>query len=301
MKTTSLLALLFLLFVSAQTKAQITLQAEHFGASRYGDENNNNLGDSKGSAAVYQANIKIPISMKVNKDSLAVVWGVALSGAYAILSNKNFTQDMVLSDIVNAQFSLFNMRPLNKKWNMLLFAGAGIYTDQTQISKMGARSVLGNAGAVFIRKINSKLDLGGGLAFNNTFGYPMLFPALYLNYNAPGRYVFNVSLMSGFQASAGYEIHKSFVLSVIADMNGQMALVEKGGKDVIFTHQYIVAGLRPEIRIGKKITFPVTLGISAVRPAYFTDRNLKSFFSNTNQYQFKSSFYAGAQINYKFY
>ncbi|MEO6176855.1 MAG: DUF6268 family outer membrane beta-barrel protein [Flavobacterium circumlabens] len=301
MKTTSLFTLLVLLLASAPTKAQITLQAEHFGTSRYGDENNNEFGNSKGSAAVYQANVKIPISMTINKDSLAVVWGVALSGSYAVLTNKNFTQNMVPSEIVNAQFSLFNMRPLNKKWNMLLFAGAGIYTDQTQISKMGVRSVLGNAGAVFIKKMNSKLDLGAGLAFNNAFGYPMLFPALYLNYDAPGRYIFKVSLMSGFQASAGYEINKSFILSLIADMNGQMALVEKEGKDVIFTHQYIVTGLRPEIRIGKKITLPITLGISAVRPAYFTDRTLKSLFSSTNQYQFQSSFYAAAQINYKFY
>jgi hypothetical protein len=297
---TGLITLLLLLLAATQVKAQINVQAEYFGESHYADENNNKLGESKGSAAVYQVNAKIPISMKINKDSLAVVWGVALSGSYTSLNNKNFTQDMLLSDIVNAQFSLFNIIPLNKKWNMLTFAGAGIYTDQTKISRMGARNVLGNAGAIFIKKINSKLDLGGGVAFNNAFGYPMIFPALYINYNSPGKYTFNVSLVSGFQLSAGYEISKYMTLSLIGEMNGQLALLEKDGKDVIFTHQYVVTGLRPEFKISKNITLPVTLGISAMRPAYFTERSLKNIFNNNNNYQFQLSPYASAQINYKF-
>ncbi|RZJ49695.1 MAG: histidine kinase [Flavobacterium sp.] len=300
MKTSALLTLLLLLLATTQSKAQITIQSEFFGESRYTDENNNDIGDSKGSAAVYQVSAKIPLSMKMTKDSLAVVWGVAVSGSYTSLNNKNFASEMVLSDIVNAQFSLFNIHPLNKKWNMLTFAGAGIYTDQTKISKMGARSILGNAGAIFIKKINSKLDLGGGIAFNNAFGYPMLFPALYVNYNSPGKFIFNVSLMSGFQFSAGYEMNNYLTLSLIAEMNGQLALLEKEGKDVIFTHQYIVTGLRPEFKIGKNITIPVTLGISAVRPAYFTDRSLKNIFNSKDQYQFQFAPYAAAQINYKF-
>ncbi|PWB26425.1 DUF6268 family outer membrane beta-barrel protein [Flavobacterium sp. HTF] len=296
---TGLLTLLLLLAVT-QTKAQINVQAEYFGESHYTDENNNKLGESKGSAAVYQVNAKIPISMKINKDSLAVVWGIAVSGSYTSLNNKDFTQDRVLSDIVNAQFSLFNIAPLNKKWSMLTFAGAGIYTDQTKISKMGARSVLGNAGTIFIKKINSKLDLGGGIAFNNAFGYPMLFPAIYVSYNSPGKYNFNVSLLSGFQLSAGYEISKNMTLSLIGEVNGQLALTKKEGKDVIFTHQYIVTGLRPEFKITKNISLPVTLGISAARPAYFTERSLKNIFNNNNNYQFQLSPYASAQVNYKF-
>jgi len=69
---------------------------------------------------------------------------------------------------------------------------------------------------------------------------------------------------------------------------------------VIFTHQYVVTGLRPEFKISKNITLPVTLGISAMRPAYFTERSLKNIFNNNNNYQFQLSPYASAQINYKF-
>lgn len=300
MRTSFLLTLLAVLLGITQAKAQISVQTEYIGQSRYGDEEKNNIANGKGSATVYQANANIPIYVKMNKDSLPVVWGVSVSGAYASLDNKDFTQDIVLSDIVNASFSLYNMRPISQKWKLLTFAGAGIFTDQTKISKMGARSVLGNAGVIFIKKINSKLDLGGGLAFNNTFGYPMLFPALYLSYNSPGRYIFSVSLLSGLEASAGYQITDYFTLSLIGHMNGQMALVEKGGKDVIFTHQYLVAGLRPQFKINKHITIPVTLGISGARPAYFTDRTLKGFFSDKAKYQFQSAPYASVQINYNF-
>ncbi|MFH7011531.1 DUF6268 family outer membrane beta-barrel protein [Flavobacterium sp. FlaQc-52] len=300
MRTSSLLTLLVLLMGITQAKAQISIQTEYIGESRYGDEENNNIGNGKGSAIVYQATANIPISMKTNKDNLPVVWGVSLAGAYASLDNKNFTEELVVSDIVNASFSLYNMRPISKKWSLLTAVGAGVFTDQTQISKMGARNILGNAGVIFIKKINTKLDLGGGLAFNNSFGFPMVFPALYLSYNSPGRYVFNVSLLDGVRASAGYQLTDYFTLSIVGLMNGQMALTQRAGKEVIFTHQYMVGGLRPEFKINKHITIPITVGISGARPAYYAEKSLKSMFSTKDKFQFKSAPYAAVQVNYNF-
>jgi uncharacterized protein DUF6268 len=84
-------------------------------------------------------------------------------------------------------------------------------------------------------------------------------------------------------------------------VNGQLALLKKDGKDQMFTHQYIVAGLRPEIKITKHLSLPVTLGINAMRSVYFTERTLKSIFDDkaTNS-KFDFSLYMSAEINYKF-
>ena len=43
-------------------------------------------------------------------------------------------------------------------------------------------------GVIFIHHFKSNLELGGGLAMNNSFGYPMLFPAIYFNWKTEGRY-----------------------------------------------------------------------------------------------------------------
>lgn len=301
MKTTSFFTVLLLLVLSIKVTAQVSFKTEYFGSSSYKDNDGKKVGNSKGSALVYQGSIKIPISIKFTKDSLTTIWVVDASGAYADLSNKNFTQDLVLSNITNAQLSVFNIRQLNKKWSFIAFVGAGVYTSETQISKITGNSILGSGGAIFVKKINQKLDLGGGLALTNALGYPMLFPAIYVNYNAEEKYTFRVSMMNGFQGSAGYNFNKTLSLNLIAEMNGQLALLKKEGKDAMFTHQYLVAGLRPEIKINKNITLPITLGINAIRSVYFNERTLKSIFNgNITNSKFDFSPYLSAEINYKF-
>jgi hypothetical protein len=300
MKTTLILAALLFILISTKSMAQVSLKTEYFGTSDYKDNNGNKLGNSKGSAVVYSGIANIPLAVKMSKDSLVSAWSLNLSGAYASLENKNFTQDLVLSDITNLQFSVVNMRQLNQKWSLIAFAGAGIYTNETQISKVNANSILGNGGAIFVKKINPKLDLGAGLALTNAIGYPMLFPAIYVNYNSEGKYTFRFSMLNGIQASAGYNINKTFGLGLIAEANGQMALLKKEGENVIFTHQYLVAGLRPEIKITKNLNLPITLGVNATRFAYFNDRNLKSIFNDKETSHFDFSPYVAAEINYKF-
>ena len=301
MKTTSFLAVLLLVIISAQTTAQVYIKTEYFGQSKYKDIYGNKVGSSKGSAMVYTGGVKIPISVKMNKDSLASVWIADVSGAYASLENKNFTQNLVLSNMINAQFSVINVRQLSKKWSLIAFAGAGIYTSETQISKISANSILGNGGVIFAKKITPELELGGGLALTNALGYPMLFPALYVNYNSEGKYTFRVSMTNGIQMSAGYNFNKTFSLSLISEVNGQLVLLKKDDKDAMFTHQYLVTGLRPEIKINEKISLPITIGINALRYVYFNDRTLKSLFDDkVSNSKFDYSHYVAVELNYKF-
>jgi hypothetical protein len=125
---------------------------------------------------------------------------------------------------------------------MMANIGMGVYTPFTEFSKIRYKNVLGSAGVVFIRHLNPNLDLGGGLAINSTFGYPMVFPAFYLDWRYESRFKVNVSLGEGLELSAGYDFNDYFNLSLAFEMNGQMALLEKDGKDVMFSHQYMVTG-----------------------------------------------------------
>ena len=129
----------------------------------------------------------------------------------------------------------------------------------------------------------------------------MVFPALYLNWNYEGKFKANVALGEALELSAGYDFQDCFVLSLAFEMSGQMALLEKDGKDVIFTHQYMVTGLRPEIKLGKSgLSIPFMVGINAYRPAFYGDRALKSMFATDNDYYFRVSPYASAGLKYGF-
>ena len=306
MRLISFYLVLLGLLLYVEGKAQISIKTEYIGSSAYmyspsdPDASSIKIGDNSGSAVVYQGMANLPLSMKKHENGQMTIWGVGLGGAYASLNNKNFADDMV-SEIMNMQLGIFHLRPLNEKWSLLANMGVGVFTPFTEFSKIRYKHVLGSVGVLFIRHLNSNLDIGGGLAINSTFGYPMAFPALYLNWNYEGKFNANVSIGEGIDLSAGYNLNDYFTLSLAFEMSGQMALLEKDGKDVIFSHQYLVTGLRPEIKLGKSgISIPFMVGINAYRPAFYDDRALKSMFATDNDYYFRISPYASAGIKYGF-
>ncbi|MFT4071989.1 MAG: DUF6268 family outer membrane beta-barrel protein [Dysgonamonadaceae bacterium] len=296
------LILVFLIVGYLGLKAQVMFKTEYFGKSRYRmteGEKDEKVGNCKGSAVVYEGGISIPLSIKSDDNNRPTMWAVSTAGAYAKLDNENFTEPLVIDEILNLGVSLNHLRPLNDRWSMMASIGGGIYMPGTKFSQIKFKNVLGNVGAIFIYHLKPNLELGGGLALNNSFGYPMVFPAFYFNWTTEGRYTVRISMMEGLEISAGYDVSKGLVLNVISEMNGQMALLEQDGKDKIFSHQYLTVGFRPEIKIGKHIAIPVTAGIHAMRPAEMTDRKLKSMFQDRGYY-FQVSPYASAGLKIGF-
>lgn len=296
------LLLLLVVFGYSTMNAQVMFKTEYFGKSSYrmmeGDTDEK-VGSSKGSAMVYQGGVNIPLSMKLNENNRPTMWAISAGGAYAKLDNKNFTESLVIDEVMNLGLSLNHLRPLNDKWSMMIAVGGGVYMPSTKFTQIRFKNVLGSAGAIFIYHLKPNLDLGGGIAMNNSFGYPMVFPAIYLNWRTEKLFAVKVSMMEGLEMSAGYNINKNLSLNIVAEMNGQMALLEEDGKGKIFSHQYLVAGFRPEIRIGKYISIPITAGISAMRPAEITSRSLKSMFQDRSYY-FQIAPYASAGLQIGF-
>jgi hypothetical protein len=202
---------------------------------------------------------------------------------------------------MNLQLGVYHLRPLNDKWSMRASVGMGIFTPSADFSKISFKNVLGSGGVVFIRHIKPNLDIGGGAAINSSLGYPMIFPAVYVKWKLDGKFDVNVELIESLEISAGYDFNEKFKLSYALEMNGQVALLEKDGKDMIFSHQYIVTGFRPELKFGKT-GFSVTgmAGLNLYRPASYRDRTLKGLFASGNDYYFSVSPYLAVGLKMKF-
>lgn len=284
---------------------QISFKTEYIGSSGYyflpsGDKPREKIGDAKGSAVVYQGAFSMPLSTKLNENNRPTAWGIGLGGSYTSLNNKKFTDHMV-SEIMNLQVGLYHLRPLNDKWSVRASVGVGIFTPSADFSKIRFKNVLGSAGVVFIRHLKPNLSIGGGVAVNSSLGYPMVFPAVYLNWNLDRKFDVNIELVEGLDVSASYEFNDWFRLSYALEMNGQVALLEKDGKDVIFSHQYIVTGFRPEIKVGKTgLSMTAMAGLNLFRPASYSDRTLKGVFATDNDYYFSVSPYVSFGIKYNF-
>ena len=296
---TTLVTLLYL-----QGKAQeVTFKTEYLGKSGYyylppGENPREKIG-GKGSAMVYQAGVNIPLSMKLNENNRPTAWGIGLGGSYVSLKNQNFSDQMV-SEIMNFQVGIYHLRPLNDRWSMRASLGMGVFTPSTDFSKISFKNVLASGSAIFIRHLNPNLSIGGGVAINSSLGYPMVFPAVYVKWKTEGKFDLNVELVDGLEVSAGYDINDKFKLSYALEMNGQVALLKKDGKDVIFSHQYIVTGFRPEYKISEKLSVTGMAGLNLYRPASYSDRTLKGVFASDNDYYFSVSPYVSAGLKMKF-
>lgn len=287
---------------SVKIQAQIYLETEYIGSSDYSDINNEKTG-GKGEAYVFSAGAEIPFSIKMDEHNHPKMWGMALGGSYTSLKNHNISSELVPSEIINAQVNLIHIRPISPRWSVLASLGVGIYTADSNLSNLRMKNVLGNGGILFIWHGRKNLDLGGGLAVNTSFGYPMAFPAIYLNWRLDGRYEINASLMNAFEISGGIKFSDHFKLKLVAQANGSLALETINDKDMMFSHQYIIAGLRPEFKIGKSFSVPITLGISAERQAYYSERSLKAFFKSMgeeNHPRFGVAPYAAIAFKYQF-
>ena len=300
------LAVAGLLFCTA-AGAQITFKTEYIGNSHYmylpnDDAKPEKIGRARGSSLVYSGSANIPLYMKINERNRPTAWGIGLGGSHASLDNRGFTDDMALpSEIMNLSLGLFHMRPLGERMSMMATLGAGVFTPFARVSNIGWEHVLGSGGVVFIWHLRPNLDLGAGLAANNSLGYPMLFPALYLDWRLEGRLKVNVSMMEGIELAAGYEFSDWFRLSLAFEMNGQMALLKQDGKRMMFSHQYMVAGLKPELRLGRSgLSLFAMAGLSAMRPAEYSELTLRAMFASVDSHYFRTSPYASAGIKFGF-
>ncbi|WP_407429741.1 DUF6268 family outer membrane beta-barrel protein [Arcticibacter sp.] len=287
------------------TAQQISFKTEYMGKSGYyylppGEKPREKIGDRKGSAMVYQGAVSIPLSLKTNEDNRPTAWGIGFGGAYASLRNQNFSEPMV-SEIMNLQLGVYHMRPLNYRWSVRASIGMGVFTPSAKFSSISFKNVLASGSFVFIRHLKPNLDIGGGLAINSSLGYPMAFPAVYLRWKTSGKLDVNIELVEGLDMSAGYNLSDHMKLSYALEMNGQVALLEKDGKDMIFSHQYIVTGFRPEVRLQQtRLTLTGMVGLNLFRPAAYSERTLKGVFAGDNDYHFSASAYASIGLKMNF-
>ncbi|GAA4781789.1 hypothetical protein GCM10023231_06800 [Olivibacter ginsenosidimutans] len=292
--------LFFLTFTCYDIVAQIQIQVktEYLGESSYRKTDGKTyqkVGDAKGSAVIYQADVHIPLSVKLNEKNRPTIWSISGRFAQARLNNRNFDEPIVTDRIMNVGLNLNHLRPLNHKWSIMASIGGGTYMPSTEFSQIRFKNTLGSIGTVFIYHLRSNLDLGVGAAINNSFGYPMLFPALYLNWKMERKYNVEINVLDGLEMCFRYDLNNIFRLNVIGEMNGQTALLEQDGKDKIFSHAYIIGGVRPEIKIGDNIFLNITAGVNAWRPSQMTERTIKSIFKK-QQYYFKASPYVATQL-----
>ena len=306
-ETITFIALLFVVSVSAQ----ISVKTEYISNSKFYDAvSDSNIGD--GSAMIYSVGAMVPLSMQAPEEDdpyqRPTVWGVGLNGTFVKMNNHNFPIGKELpSEMMNLGVNAIHLRPLKTRWSMLMALGAGSYTPENRLSSIHiGENVVANGAVVFIWHWKPNFEIGGGAALNNTFGYPMLFPALYVKYKGgfADKFTIEVGSIDGLKVALGYNYRENLSLKLIANMGGYSAYLRRNEEKEMFSQQTFVVGLQPEFKIGKHVSIPLTVGGSFIRSGRYRERKLSAMFASeaknedgtSRSSQFNPAFYLSAGI-----
>lgn len=305
---------LIALLIVVSAFAQISVKAEYIGNSKFYDAvADTNTGD--GSATIYSASAMLPLCIQAPDEEdpykRATIWGVALSGTFVKMDNHNFPIGKELpSQVMNLGATVLHLRPLKERWSMLMALGIGSYTPENQLSAIHiGENVLANGALVFVWHWRPNLEIGGGVALNNSFGFPMVFPAFYLKYKGgfSDKFTIDVNLLDGAKVAFGYNYHKNLSLKLVANMGGYLAYLKRNGQKEMFSSQTFFVGLEPEFKIGKHISIPITAGAIFLRTGRYRKRALGAMFEpeaknedgTVRSSQFNPAFYFSAGITIK--
>ncbi|MCJ7934070.1 MAG: DUF6268 family outer membrane beta-barrel protein [Chryseobacterium sp.] len=282
-------------WVSAQSGISGELKTEYIPYSSYIRPEDSTKTNSK--SDFKRADLKLSIPLSVKKDSAGRVkmWSMLLGGSYAKMSHKDYENQLFPNQMLNAQVGVLHMRPLGKKWNMMITATAGVYTD---MEKIDFDDVLGQGGILFIRHFNPNLALGGGPVLTTAFGVPMILPWIYFDWKTNGKIKFNINFPEGMEA--GYQFSDAFTLKAAVNLSGMSVERNKDGKSMLLGYQQITAGLRPEIKLNDKLKLSVTGGTALLRSFSESDRKIKSIFKDKKvaDPKFASTFYIALSLRW---
>ena len=303
-----------ILHFATSALAQISVKTEYISNSKFYDAvADTNTGD--GSALIYSVGALVPLSMKTPEEDdpyqRATAWGIGLNGTFVQMNNHNFPLGKELpSQVMNLGVSAIHLRPLKERWSMLMALGVGSYTPENRLSSIHiGENVVANGAFVLVWHLQPNIEIGGGVALNNSFGYPMVFPAFYFKYNDAfsDKFTIEVGSIDGLKVALGYNYRENLDFKLIANMGGYSAYLRRNGEKEIFSQQIFVVGLQPEFKIGKHVSIPLTVGGSFIRSGRYRERKLSAMFASeaknedgtSRSSQFNPALYFAAGVTIK--
>lgn len=293
---------LFITLISLESKAQmelsgLKLKAEYIPLSSYVPKDDDGKTGQKSDMKRIEGAISIPLSAKADSLGRPKVWAVMLGGAYAKIRNVNYQEKLFPDELLNASVGLMHIRPLGKSWNMMFMASAGVYTDLRGISR---QDILLMGGVIFIKQFNPNLALGVGPVVSNTFGVPMVLPAIVLNWKTNGRFQVMVNFPEKIEVAM--KANEAIKLKAVVEISSMTADVGRKDK-ALLSYLQVISGFQPEFKLNKSLTLQLTAGVSLYRSMEFTSRKLKDFFKekeDENPPYFKPSAYGAAGLKWNF-
>lgn len=281
----------------AQTGISGQVKADYVPFSNYVRPIDSVKTDSKSDFKRIQGALEIPLSFKMVEENKPKLWSLYLQGSYAAMENKYYDEKLFPTKLLNAQVGVKHIKPIGGKWSIMATVSAGVYTDLEQIT---VDDVLLQGGVLFIKNFKPNLALGFGPVLTNAFGVPMVLPGIYFNWETQSALHFKIAFPEG--AEIGYRFTPKLDFKAVVELDGMTAEINKDGKSKLLGYQQIIAGLRPQFKLGEHWIFELTAGSTLTRSFQTNDRKISDIFKEKDMAnpRFTTTFYGAVALKWKF-
>lgn len=309
-KTVFYLSQLFILFLvsisaSAQSGIEGEFKVDYVPFSKYVRPMDSTKTNAESNFKRAQLAFEVPLSLEMDQYNHPRLWSLIVNGSYARMENKDYEiqslptefQGGFPNELLNAQVGIKHLRSISPSWSLLVMASVGVYTDMVEINK---DDVLIQGGVLFIKQFNPNLAFGMGPVLTNSFGVPMVLPGIYFNWESKGALHFKVAFPEGLEL--GYRMSDNFDLKAVVELSGMTAETRVNNKSMLLGYQQIIAGIKPQLKLGEHWTFEPTVGTTLVRNFSSNDRKIKEIFKEKEMAdpKFATTFYGAVALKWKF-
>jgi len=224
------------------------------------------------------------------------VWSASLSGTYAQLDNKDYEKSIFPKELLGTEIGLQHYRSLNKRWTMLALLSAGINTD---MEKIDHNDLFVNGGVVFIKKQNAKFSYGFGAVLTNSFGVPMILPALLVQWKTGER--FKVDVVFPEKLSVSTRLNKYADLALAFRMQGAAYDVEKRKDNKrLMGYSEMRIGLENTWHLSRNIDFIASGGSMLYSTTSFQEKKLSEMFKTKAEHRLATNYFLSAGLRWNF-
>jgi hypothetical protein len=223
-------------------------------------------------------------------------WSVSLSGSYTRLENKDYEKSIYPSELLGTEIGVQHYRSLNKKWTLLGLLSVGMYSDMERIDY---NDLFINGGVVFIKKQNPKLSYGIGAVLTNSFGTPMVLPALVLQWKTGERYKIDVIFPEKLSISTS--LNKQTDLALALRMQGAVYDVEnRPDNKRLMGLAELKLGLENTWHLGRRVDFIASAGSTLFSNTSFKEKKLSEMFKDRPQHRLATNYFLSAGLRWNF-
>ncbi|HEY8955623.1 DUF6268 family outer membrane beta-barrel protein [Chitinophaga sp.] len=223
-------------------------------------------------------------------------WTLEVSGSYTKMQHKDYDNRIFPEELLGTQLALQHFRSIGNRWGMVSVLSVGLFTD---MEKINSKDVFINGGVLFVKQHNRHFSYGIGAMFTNTFGTPMLLPALLVKWQTESKFRIDINFPE--KISVSHRMNKQTDLALAFRMRGSSYDVENApDKKRLMGYSELSVGLENTWHLSRHIDFVASGGSILYSGVAFREKSLSEMFSDKPLHRLATNYFFSGGLRWNF-